>query len=46
MASPATDLGGLITYLPRGLYIKELEKFYMDKFDLLGATKRARDLKS
>ena len=27
-------------------YIKELEKFYIEKFDLLEATNRTRDLKS
>ena len=32
--------------IPGNTYIKELEKFYMDKFDLLKATNRTKDLTS
>jgi len=32
--------------IPGNTYIKELENFYMKKFDLLKATNKARDLKS
>ena len=32
--------------IPGNTYLKELEKFYMDKFDLLESTNRVRDLES
>lgn len=32
--------------IPGNTYLKELEKFYMDKFDLLESTNRVRDIES